>query len=466
MTVILSYGMGVDSTAILLNWLENPETRRFRVFQASVPGEMPDILVEERVFDLSELVVLTAMTGDEFPDLATLMEKHILPRLRKAGVRYVQIARKSKTEKLTVLDDTTAPKKVYLNGAYKLSDELLTGGLVPQYRPMNRRCSIHSKGWPLDAWITLEMGGNPFYQAIGFAVGEEKRLKRDSSFSVKKWPPGQRNTFYPLIQEWGWDRKACSDFIRSYTGVEWPKSACAYCPFAAEESVLPRFEKYPDWAAFSLLIEYTALAMNPTQTLYSRGSLLDVVRGVRDRKTLKLFDKELNRPKWGIYRIRRVWTEPNQAWRSVVKVAEGSRKEMQNRQLMEYGPITTEGNIPRVYTRPHDPTTFPDLEEMFVAAPAVVHDKERPGFSCRWEAANAGDWSFVPQLQAEATENEEEADISQTEGPTLFGAACPSPEIPQGDLIDDYLERPERLLQKEWEKDMGDLLAIPYRPED
>lgn len=43
--VVMSYGMGVDSTAILLRWLIEPASRDF---------------------DLKDLVVVTAHTGDEF----------------------------------------------------------------------------------------------------------------------------------------------------------------------------------------------------------------------------------------------------------------------------------------------------------------------------------------------------------------------------------------------------------------
>lgn len=70
--VVLSYGLGVDSTAILLRWLHEPTSRDF---------------------DLDDLVVVTAMTGDEWDKTGTDVEQHILPLLRRHGVRYVQAAR-------------------------------------------------------------------------------------------------------------------------------------------------------------------------------------------------------------------------------------------------------------------------------------------------------------------------------------------------------------------------------------
>ncbi len=94
MRVVLSYGMGVDSTAILLRWLEEPTSRDF---------------------DLAQLIVVTAMTGDEWARTGRDVEAHVLPRLRAHGVRYVQAARAARHvsaagDGVVVLDDSTAPQ--------------------------------------------------------------------------------------------------------------------------------------------------------------------------------------------------------------------------------------------------------------------------------------------------------------------------------------------------------------------
>jgi hypothetical protein len=68
---ILSLGMGVESTAILVRWLTEPATRPC---------------------PLDKLIVLTAMTGDEYADTVSDMEKYILSMLRAYGVRFVQVA--------------------------------------------------------------------------------------------------------------------------------------------------------------------------------------------------------------------------------------------------------------------------------------------------------------------------------------------------------------------------------------
>lgn len=78
MRTILSWGIGVESTAILVRWLLEPETRPC---------------------PLDQLLVLTAQTGDEYEDTRTLCEQHILPLLRKHGVRFVEVARRGHLEK-------------------------------------------------------------------------------------------------------------------------------------------------------------------------------------------------------------------------------------------------------------------------------------------------------------------------------------------------------------------------------
>ena len=70
---VLNYGMGVDSTAILLRWLEMTDN--------------------ERGFPLEDLIVLTAQTGDEFESTKKLVEAHIFPLLRKHRIRFVEIAK-------------------------------------------------------------------------------------------------------------------------------------------------------------------------------------------------------------------------------------------------------------------------------------------------------------------------------------------------------------------------------------
>ena len=103
-TVVLSYGMGVDSTAILLRWLIEPSSRDF---------------------DLADLIVVTADTGGEFDQTITDVEQIVLPALRRHGVRFIQVGRSqrkttAKGDGVAVLQDTTAPTRLH-RAAYTLA---------------------------------------------------------------------------------------------------------------------------------------------------------------------------------------------------------------------------------------------------------------------------------------------------------------------------------------------------------
>ncbi|GAA4981389.1 hypothetical protein [Kitasatospora paranensis] len=74
----LSYGLGYDSTDVLLEYLRDPEGY----------GLKPD---------LSDLTVLHAVVGSEFDSTYTAVEQAILPRLRRRGVRFVEVARKGRS---------------------------------------------------------------------------------------------------------------------------------------------------------------------------------------------------------------------------------------------------------------------------------------------------------------------------------------------------------------------------------
>jgi len=451
--MILTYGMGVDSTAILLHWLENPASRAFKVYSVEEGMASPTYTyIGESSFDLRDLTVVTAMTGDEFPDLATLVEKHVFPRMRAQGVRYVQIARKAAKEKLVVLDDSRAPRKLFLEGAYKLSDDLLGAATVPQYRNNARRCSIKVKGEPLDAWISQEAAGRPFIQAIGFNSEEAVRVTTDLSYSKERWPVGQKTSIYPLMWDWRWNREACIRYIKQVTGVDWPKSACVYCPFASQESVIPRYEKYPDKAAFSLFIEYASRCLNPRQTLYSRGSLMEVIQQVGDRVSLKMFEKLLDRSSWVIYHVRRIYKTGYSKFtpRSVRIVAEGKRRDMESR-LASYAPVTAEDGIPRAVLSVKVEGQ-PSLEELYVAAPRTMQNKEIPTFQRQWEMAVRGDWSFLPVRE----EVEEDEEAEERESPAISG-------VKTGNLAG-YYDNDDDTERLAWEREMGPLFTLPEDP--
>jgi hypothetical protein len=165
--VVLSYGMGVDSTAVLLRWIHEPESRDF---------------------SLDELVVCTAMTGDEFDSTGQAVEDTVLPLLRDHRIRFVQVARAQRKTTETglgvaVLDDSRSPARLHFEGAYRLSDEMLSAATVPQLGGA-RLCSVHAKGSALDPIIARITAGQPYRHALGFEVGERARAFKDGLFNT------------------------------------------------------------------------------------------------------------------------------------------------------------------------------------------------------------------------------------------------------------------------------------------
>lgn len=196
--------MGKDSAATLARWLTDPSCRDF---------------------PLSDLTVVTAMTGDE-PDVTRrLMEDHLLPLMRRTRTRFVQIARAEQHgNRYVVLDDSRRPRRMIMQGPWRLSDELRASGTVPQVASRRRLCSWRAKGSILDAWYADEYGGAPFRHVVCFAAEEARRAARDQNYTA-----GARRPEYPLIESWNWDRVRCDLFLLELFGEPWSRSACGYC---------------------------------------------------------------------------------------------------------------------------------------------------------------------------------------------------------------------------------------------
>jgi hypothetical protein len=374
--VVLSYGLGADSTAILLRWLTEPGSRDF---------------------ELADLLVITAMTGDEWPIHRRLVETHVLPLLARHGVRYAQVARRgpSQTDGVAVLDDSRRPARLYVEGAYTLAEEMLSTGTVPQTGGA-RLCSAKSKGWPADTFLAGATGGRPYRHVMGFEVGEAGRAKRDAAHDTAR-----RTGEYPLIT-WGWDRAACLAYIRDLLGVDWPKSACRFCPFALDnqlnrERVLAGFAGDPDTALTPLLMEYVAVALNPAQGLIGGRRLLNLIAARPElAHVIDAHTSQLDHMPWAVYEVRRVLrprrTDPaklGNAVRSVRRRFTGSRAaaraELAAIARRHGGYVDAGDGHGRVWLR-RRALTLPTAERFFVAAPATVADKDGPGFEAAWAA--------------------------------------------------------------------------------
>ncbi|WP_245008800.1 hypothetical protein [Mycolicibacterium farcinogenes] len=373
--VVMSYGMGVDSTAILLRWFTEPSTRDF---------------------DLRDLVVIAADTGGEFDETIRDVEEVVLPELSRRGVRFIQVGRSQRKtstsgEGVAVLQDSTAPKRLY-GAAYTLEDELLSAGTLPQIGG-TRLCSIHAKGNCLDPVIATVTAGRSYRHVVGFESGEPSRAVKDALFNTD-----QRTGWYPL-QDWGWDRAQCTDFITQITGRRWSKSACGFCPFAmtteaGRRDVVERWRREPHQGARALFLEDVARRLNERQTLIQGSSAAALAAQANLEDVERRFQATLDGCEHAIYEVRRLTRRSSKrpdgcgtVARSVRATKRGTRQEMSDALALAPGVPRVGGDgILRHIVRQRT-AEKPDLEHFYVVCPAVVEDKQRAGFEQWWQEA-------------------------------------------------------------------------------
>ncbi|MBS1807595.1 MAG: hypothetical protein JST84_05325 [Acidobacteria bacterium] len=404
--VYLSYGMGVDSTAILLRWILEPESRDF---------------------DLSQLTVMTAMTGDEFGDTKRFVQKYILPLLRQHKIRYVQVSRtgQSQSDGITVLSDSRETRRMQMRGPYTLFDELALAGTVPNFGG-EHRCSLKFKAWVLTEWMKTEIGSNPCRHVFGYSAEEQSRIsKSETAFAAlneqlqtvstlrvgaepthrlilgysaeetKRIKEAQHyNTKgrigqYPLC-EWGWGRQQCEEYITSKLGVLWEKSACCFCPFSRlTPELIERWTNHPRRTAKALVLEFLSLSLNPRRTLFKNTTLHEQLADVPEASLIwKHYNQFLNSTDWNLYRVRRIYTAKGKADRCLQILDTGSRQEMAEALDFYNLDSQTAHGITYKTKRQAEPGIYPFAQEYFTIAPAIPQEKARYGiewFEERWD---------------------------------------------------------------------------------
>ncbi len=400
--------MGVESTAILLRFLEEPDTFEF---------------------DLSDLIVVVAMTGDEWEDTRVDVERHILPRIREHNVRLVQVARAGASQKdgIVVLDDSRQPQKLFVEGAYKLSDELRSAGMVPAFAGQHK-CSLKFKAFVIESWLQQNVYPEGIRHTFGFNVDELGRVAKSDraiaritfGFNVDEQARVQKGLLYnrpyrighyPLV-EWGWDRQDCILYIKDATGILLKKSACVYCPFArVDAAMIARQEQFPDQVAEAMILERLSLAMNPRGQLYNKQPLYQIVNASGNQTALDVFQSRLENQPWALYRVRRIYqpkaiydgkgknrklighdgTKKGAAQRCVERIADFVSSEHAIQRLVTVAeqdrlPVKVQHELSYAIVSQCS-TTYPTVEEYYVAAPALVETKARNGvadFNNHW----------------------------------------------------------------------------------
>lgn len=215
--LVVSYGAGVDSTALLVGLQQR--------------GDRPDL-------------ILFADTGDEKPETYAYLP---IMNTWLASVGFPQI---------TVVKNARP-----ISGDKSLSDACLRLGVLPALAYGQHQCSLVWKRDPqvkfIKTWqpaIAAWSEGLAVINCIGYDAGP-----RDSCRQYKaegKELPGFKNRF-PLI-EWQWDRARCVAEIQA-AGLPVPvKSACFHCPASKKHEIEALATAHPIMFAKAIAMETAA----------------------------------------------------------------------------------------------------------------------------------------------------------------------------------------------------------------
>jgi hypothetical protein len=183
-TQVISFGGGVNSTAMCLGLYERNETIKYILF-SDTGGERPE-------------------TYRHVEEFSAWLVAHGLPEI------------------ITVRHDSETLEEFCLR--YKTLPSIVLGV---------RQCSVSFKRMPQDRWFSRQKMPSDYLRLIGFDAGEPHR--------VKDYP----NTRYPLI-EWNWTRTECLASFQRH-GIKPPtKSMCFFCPMMKRHQIIELKTEHPD----------------------------------------------------------------------------------------------------------------------------------------------------------------------------------------------------------------------------
>ena len=211
--IIVSYGLGVDSTALLVG-LKRLGIRPTAILFSDVGNEKPGTYAYRPIID-------QWLRENGFPPIT--------------DIRYV-------------------PKR-FKNGPYNtLLGNCMVNKTLPGISFGPKSCSAKWKGQPMDKWVRTQFPGQPVYRLIGYDAGpkDQKRCGGvietiDRNFHFR----------YPL-SVWGWDREGCKAAIQEEGLPVPPKSACFFCAGTTKAELEEMCVTDPDLVRDALEMEANA----------------------------------------------------------------------------------------------------------------------------------------------------------------------------------------------------------------
>lgn len=204
--LVVSYGLGVDSTAMLIGM--------------AARGIRPDL-------------ILFADTGSEKPETYAY-----LPIIQRwlASIGFPPVT--------TVRLGTVHGK---LGDYSTLEENCRVNETLPSLAFGRKSCSLKWKVAPMDAYVVrwapairAKAAGVKVVRAIGYDAGP-KNGKR-----AWKIVDDDRFVYRYFLREWGWDRERCKEEIAAAGLPVPPKSACFFCPAMQPAELLELDRAHPE----------------------------------------------------------------------------------------------------------------------------------------------------------------------------------------------------------------------------
>lgn len=204
----LSYGGGVQSTALLLLAIEGKLPR-------------PD-------------AVIFSDTGAEMPETIRLIEEVFKPACEGAGIQFVTV----ESHRGSIVDD------------------YLRKSAIPMV--MNRSCTFNFKVAPIRRWLRknleIKRGVISARCLLGISTDEsQRRTKSDVKYVENKFP----------LLELGLSRRQCKEMIEAKGWPVPPKSGCYICPFQNVKSWMTLRDEHPKLFEVAVKMEERMLEDRP-----------------------------------------------------------------------------------------------------------------------------------------------------------------------------------------------------------
>lgn len=190
-TLGLAYGLGVDSTAIIVGFVQR--------------GIRPDFIL------FADVGAEKESTYAYLPIIQNYLKQHHFPPV--TVVKYVPPLSPYDTIEGNMVMNATLPGATFGRGS----------------------CTVKWKIKPQEKWEKDNVKGH-IVKAVGFEAGEEYRQLRAND-KAHAGTNSRTVCSYPLI-EWGWTRDECKSRIHEAGLPVPPKSSCIFCPYLKPDELL------------------------------------------------------------------------------------------------------------------------------------------------------------------------------------------------------------------------------------